>query len=144
MSIARAGVLLFFFCAALLNSAHCQEASVLKRIRECFTGENVSICLKEKALDVLNETIMSDKPFNIYGFVDIIKDPNFKTNTTEEYLPPNLDERNVQLNKILYDKVEEFVESRSMKVNLSNIFEGERFLMLRTLLLNNTFFHVSL
>lgn len=122
MSILRS---CFLLSVTILHMGFCQNISVIKRIRECFTQEHTALCLKEKALDVINETIISDKPFNIYGLVDIIKDPSYKQNITEEYLPTDINQRSDAINQMLYDKVEEFVESRSMKINLANIFEGE-------------------
>lgn len=112
-------------CVSFINVGLTQDFSLIKRMRECFTQDYTIVCLKERALDVINQTIFSDKPLNVYGLINIIKDPNFQVNTTEDNnLPSDVNERNIKLNDMLYDKVEEFVESRSMKINLSDVFEG--------------------
>lgn len=114
-----------FICISLVRVGLTHDFSVIKRMRECFTKDYTIVCLKERALDVINDTIFSDKPMNVYGLINIVKDPNFQANSTDDNnLPIDVNERNVKLNEMLYEKVEEFVESRSMKINLSDVFEG--------------------
>lgn len=113
-----------FFCV-LFSLCYGLDVSVTRKIRECLGQDYAVICLKEKALDALNETIMSDKPLHLYGMVDIVRDPNYVPNSIEDAkLPEDIGERSSKLNSLLYDKVEEFFESRSVKINLSNVFEG--------------------
>ncbi|XP_017778916.1 PREDICTED: uncharacterized protein LOC108564365 [Nicrophorus vespilloides] len=100
------------------------DLSMLKRIRGCLTHDGPVVCLKERALDVLNETIMSDKPMSLYGIVDVVKDPGYKASVDVEDLPRDLASRNLKLNEMIYDKVEEFFASRSLSLNLGNIIEG--------------------
>lgn len=125
MSLIRFNISSLISLVYLVSVCYCQNVSLIKKIRECIIQEQAILCLKERALDVLNETIFNEKPLNVYGVIDIVKDPNYKVNETEESLPNDLIERNDKLNRMLYDKVEEFVQSRSMKINLSNVFEGK-------------------
>lgn len=84
------------------------------------------VCLKEEALKTLNETIMSDQPLTLYDSIDIVRDPSYKVNETEMELPENATLRSEKLNDLLYEKLDEFVASRTIKLNLNSVFEGKR------------------
>lgn len=117
--------IVLFACCFLLGDCLGHDASVVRKIRDCLGQDYAVLCLKEKALDALNQTIMSDKPLNLYGMLDIVKDPNYVPNAIDvSALPEDVGERSSKLNNLLYDKVEEFFESRSMKINLASVFEG--------------------
>lgn len=81
------------------------------------------VCLKEEALMTLNETIESDKPVTIYNMIDIVKDPNFVSNATEEPLPKDASRRNERLTEMLEDKMDELIQSRTVKLNLNSVIE---------------------
>lgn len=103
------------------------EPPILKRVRECLSRPLAMICLKEEALEVLNRTIMSEKPMRIFDTIEIAKDSNYRPNLFENELPEDATERNKKLNSLLHRKVEEFFESRSIKFSLANTFEGKGF-----------------
>lgn len=89
------------------------------------------ICLKEKVLVALNETMFDDRSI-VIGFVEIQKNPayfmtnnNSNENSTEETnLSAAATERSFIVGDTILDKIEEFFKSRTLKVNLSNAFEG--------------------
>lgn len=83
------------------------------------------VCLKEEALKTLNETIMSDQPLTLYDSIDIVRDPSYQVNETEVDLPENATLRSEKLNDLLYEKLDEFVASRTIKLNLNSVFEGK-------------------
>lgn len=110
---------------AVLQTTTAEETSIPRKIRDCLGQDTPTLCLKEKALAIINETIMSDAPLNIYGIVDIVKDPDYKPNTTHlESLPADDKERSLKLNSLLYEKLDEFIQSRSVKFSLGSMFEG--------------------
>ncbi|KAF2894131.1 hypothetical protein ILUMI_12045 [Ignelater luminosus] len=102
------------------------EPALLRRVRECLSKPLAMICLKEEALGVLNRTIMSEKPMKFFETVEIAKDSNYRPNLLDNELPEDPTERGKKLNSLLYHKVEEFFESRSIKFSLANTFEGRK------------------
>lgn len=86
------------------------------------------MCLKEKVVVALNETIQDDRPI-VIGFLEIQKNPIYFANkidnnvTDGTKLPATATERG--LGDTLMDKLTEFFKSRTLKVNLSNAFEGK-------------------
>lgn len=90
--------------------------------RECFTKTHPGLCLKEKALDSLNSTIMSDKPFIVFDMVEIVKNPNYHYNNSEK-LSEEPQARSLQLSEMLYKKIEEFFKSRIFKFNMAPAFD---------------------
>ncbi|KAB0794509.1 hypothetical protein PPYR_11348 [Photinus pyralis] len=116
--------LVFLSVATLLGSA--QEPIAFKRIRECLLKPQVVVCLKEEAVDILNRTIMNEKPMRFFDMIDIEKDPNYKCNTSVNDLPEDLNERSAKLNDILYHQVEDLFESRTVRFSLANVIEGRK------------------
>ncbi|XP_050509082.1 uncharacterized protein LOC126886257 [Diabrotica virgifera virgifera] len=92
--------------------------------KECFHKKYPGVCLKEKALHALNETIMDDRPI-VIGFLEIQKNTDYFVNhTDEDALPEEETARSAKLSDALMDKIDEFFKSRTIKLNLSNAFEG--------------------
>lgn len=92
--------------------------------KDCFSKKLPVLCLKERAVMVLNDTIMDDRPITI-GFLEFQKNPAYFPNgTEEENLPMDVTQRSLKLGDILMDKIEEFFKSRTVKLNLSSAFEG--------------------
>lgn len=85
------------------------------------------ICLKEEALILLNETIVSDKPVTIYDMIDVVKDPNYHSNTTEEPLPKDASLRSEKLTQMLEEKMDELIHSRTVKLNLNSVIQEGKY-----------------
>lgn len=86
------------------------------------------MCMKERAVEILNDTIMDDNPIRI-GFLEIQRNPDYFINTTEnDILPREANERSSKLTDIILQKIEQFFKSRTLKLNLSNAFEGKTLL----------------
>lgn len=96
----------------------------ITHFRECLKNPTPGVCVKEMALNVVNESIFSEKPISFYG-VEIERNPHYSINSTEELLPIETSARSLKLNDILHDKIEEFFKSRTIKFNMdSDAFEG--------------------
>lgn len=110
----------------VLDLSEAYDVSILKSIRECFQGNKCIVCLKEKLLMIIDEALTSDQPLEISDFVDIVRDPNYKLNTTEDEakLPKDPTERSEKLNDLLTKRVDDFFESRTIKFNLAKVVEG--------------------
>ncbi|XP_072389922.1 uncharacterized protein [Diabrotica undecimpunctata] len=94
--------------------------------KECFYKKYPGVCLKEKALHALNETILDDKPI-VIGFLEIQKNTDYFVNKTDENaLPEEETARSAKLSDALMDKIDEFFKSRTVKLNLSNAFEARK------------------
>ncbi|XP_018577674.1 uncharacterized protein LOC108915986 [Anoplophora glabripennis] len=112
------------------NAVSAQNVSdILKSVvvfRGCLKHKHSVVCMKEKALEILNETIMNDNPMHI-GFLEIQRNPDFFINSTEnEVLPREASERSSRLSDIILNKIEQFFKSRTVKLNLSDAFEGRK------------------
>lgn len=96
--------------------------------KECFYKKYPGVCLKERTLEALNETILDDRTIFL-GFLEIQKNPDYNFNKTEdEDLPEEETERNLKLSDVLMDKIDEFLKSRTIRLNLSNAFEGRLYI----------------
>lgn len=108
----------------ILRGNNAQDTSILRSVRECLRTNSSVVCLKEKALRIIDEAMASDKPLKVSDYVDIVKDPNFQPDkSTLQVLPKDLQQRSEKLNDILVKKVDEFFESRTIKFNLANVFD---------------------
>lgn len=119
----------FVFLLLLVSFAACQAqyGGIYTKLKDCLSSANAIVCLKEEALHAINETIYSDQPITLYEMVDIVKDPKYSPNDTDEALPEDADLRSVKLNELLYEKIDEFVSSRTVQLNLNSVIEGKRF-----------------
>lgn len=113
----------------LVSFAACQAqyGGIYTKLKDCLGSANPVVCLKEEALHAINETIYSDQPITLYEMVDIVRDPKYSPNDTGEALPEDADLRSVKLNELLYDKIDEFVSSRTVQLNLNSVIEGKWF-----------------
>ncbi|RZB40379.1 hypothetical protein BDFB_003542 [Asbolus verrucosus] len=113
--VARLVVLLVLLkiCAAAMDKS---ALNTLAPFRECLSKSHPGVCLKERALDALNETILSDKPFTLYDMVDIERNPDYHFNNSEgAHLPEEATARSSKLTDVLYNMIEEFFKSRVIK-----------------------------
>lgn len=126
---------LFLILACNIVSVH-SWSDVLKyltKYKRCFHQKHPVICLKEKVLVALNETILDDRPI-VLGFVEIQKNPAYFTSndvgneniTNGSNIAAEVTARSSSISDALIDKIEEFFRSRTVKVNLSNAFEGKK------------------
>lgn len=113
------------FLLVCFATCKAQYGVIYGKLKDCLTSENAVVCLKEEALHAINETIYSDHPITIYEMVDIVRDPNYTANNTEGTLPEDADLRSAKLNELLFEKVDEFISSRTVQLNLNSVIEGE-------------------
>lgn len=98
--------------------------SPMNSIASCFSKENPVICLKEEALNVLDRGINSTRSIPVYDLFEIVKDPEYKPKVIDESLPDNVTLRNGRLNEILWEKLDELVNSRTVKLDVEAVSEG--------------------
>ncbi|KAJ8943730.1 hypothetical protein NQ314_009667 [Rhamnusium bicolor] len=120
---------LVVFVVLIHNSATAQNVTdIFKGVvafRDCITNRYSFMCIKERALSILNETVMDERPIN-FGFIEIQKNPEYFINSSEnENFPREVSERSSKLSEMLFEKIIQFFKSRTVKLNLSNVFEGE-------------------
>lgn len=109
----------------VLQLTEAYNVSILRSIRECFRGNSSIVCLKERAFELIDEAVISDQPLQISDYVDIVRDPAYKVNMTDETdLPKDMNERSDKLNDMISRRVDDFFESRTVKFNLARVFEG--------------------
>lgn len=116
---------IIFLLVVLSAACKAQYNDIYIKLKDCFGSANAVVCLKEEALNAINQTIYSDKPITLYEMVDIVRDPNYSPNTTEETLPAEASLRSAKLNELLFEKVDEFISSRTIQLNLNSVIEGK-------------------
>ncbi|KAF5286530.1 hypothetical protein FQR65_LT12534 [Abscondita terminalis] len=122
-AITKVALVFQFFLATIYGNN--QDPLVLRRVRECLSKPHAIICLKEEAVDLLNRTIMNERPMRFFDMIEVEKDPNYRCNLTVD-LPDDINERSARLNDVLYHQVEELFESRTVKFSLANVIEGRK------------------
>ncbi|XP_056635946.1 uncharacterized protein LOC130444691 [Diorhabda sublineata] len=93
--------------------------------KECFYNKSPGLCIKEKTLTALNESIMDERPI-YFGLFEIKKNPDYFLNQTTDLDTGEGIARSEKLSDALMQKFEQFLKSRSIKLNLSNAFEGRK------------------
>lgn len=102
-----------------------QEISIIKSIRECVKENHTVLCLKERALKIVDEAVFSDQPIPVNDYLEIVRESSYKVNLTEEdNLPRDVNERNEILNQLLAKRLDEFFESRTMQLKMAQIVKG--------------------
>lgn len=91
--------------------------------RECLGKSHPGLCLKERALAALDEAMTTEKPFVLFDIVEIARNPAFRFNSTDNFLPEEASARNLALSDVLYTKVEDFFKSRVIKFNMAPAFD---------------------
>lgn len=123
MAATKAMIPLLVLCLSHLTKG--QEISIFKSIRECLRENSTALCLKERALKIVDEAVTSDQPIPVNDYIDIVRDSSYQVNlTAEEDLPRDLKERSESLTQLLIKRVDDFFESRSMKFKMAKIMQG--------------------
>lgn len=116
---------IFILVVIILNVVKGQEYSLLRNVRECLRNNETVVCLKERALNILDEAVVSDQPIPVNDYIDIVRDPGYQVNlTAKEDLPRDLTERSEMINQLLIKRVDDFFESRSMKFKMAKLVQG--------------------
>ncbi|XP_066145976.1 uncharacterized protein [Euwallacea fornicatus] len=100
---------------------------IVLMIKECLSNDTFPVvCLKERALESLNRTLFIEEPIMV-GFLRIEKNPEYKWNNYKsETLPNEIAQRSVILNEAIYQKLEQFFKSRTIKLNIDEAVEGRK------------------
>ncbi|CAG9760719.1 unnamed protein product [Ceutorhynchus assimilis] len=95
-------------------------------VKKCLSNKHPVVCLKEKALDALNETVFTDEPI-IIGYIRIEKNDEYDWNKTRDSALPNeITKRSLLLNDALYEKLQDFFKSRTIRFNIDEAVEGRK------------------
>ncbi|KAI5694282.1 hypothetical protein M8J76_006808 [Diaphorina citri] len=98
---------------------------------ECFTSFNnlkqISVCLKTKLLLNLNELIRSNKTIELNSYVTLVKskpvsDVDNRIDETSNAIPDerSMGDESEQLSGLIWKKVWQFFQTRSVRLNLDN------------------------
>ncbi|XP_066247901.1 uncharacterized protein [Euwallacea similis] len=100
---------------------------IVLMIKKCLANDTFpAVCLKERALESLNRTLFIEEPIMV-GFLRIEKNPEYEWNNYKsEALPNQIAQRSVMLNEALYQKLEQFFKSRTIKLNIDEAVEGRK------------------
>ncbi|XP_050304681.1 uncharacterized protein LOC126742152 isoform X2 [Anthonomus grandis grandis] len=120
--------LVTILCNASTDSSTAVEIyHIAVTIRQCLTQKYPGLCLKERALEALNETVYMDEPI-VIGILRIEKNSDYNWNSTQvgPVLPNEISRRSIVLNDALYDKIKEYFKSRTIRLNVDEAFEGRK------------------
>ncbi|XP_069679303.1 uncharacterized protein [Periplaneta americana] len=111
-------------------------------ITDCAQKSDMSVCLKMKAVTFLDRAITMKNPLLVNDYLSLARDPSYKDETVgpqgrslkplseaqlEQSLPESLEERSERLDDMLQDKVDKFLQSRTVQLNFpADVFEGRR------------------
>ncbi|XP_044727546.1 uncharacterized protein LOC123291247 [Chrysoperla carnea] len=110
-----------------------EKKSVFKKISECLHNGDSFVCLKEYTVTLLNDAIVNDKTISVSSYFDIVKDQNYHLKEEDKLNDnklhqldtiKNQTEKNIVLDELITDKLEQFLESRSLKINFAPVIEG--------------------
>lgn len=111
-----------------------EKKSVFKKISECLHNGDSFVCLKEYTVTLLNDAIVNDKTISVSSYFDIVKDQNYHLKEEDKLNDnklhqldtiQNQTEKNIVLDELITDKLEQFLESRSLKINFAPVIEGK-------------------
>jgi hypothetical protein len=108
-------------------------------ISDCAKTSDMSVCLKIKAVTVLDRVASLKTPLEINDYVSLARDPVYKEDGAqgrslkplsetqlEESLPRSIEERNGQLDEMIQEKLDTFLQSRTLQLNFpADVFEGK-------------------
>lgn len=107
-------------------SIHPKIYRTINSFRKCLVSGYPLLCVKEAGLDIVNETLVHDKPMLFYDMIEIGRNPNYMINNTiDEELPRDLEARSIKLDEILHDKIESYFKSRTIKFIMAPAVEGD-------------------
>ncbi|KAJ4450982.1 hypothetical protein ANN_02417 [Periplaneta americana] len=108
-------------------------------ITDCAQKSDMSVCLKMKAVTFLDRAITMKNPLLVNDYLSLARDPSYKDETVgpqgrslkplseallEQSLPQSLEERSERLDDMLQDKVDKFLQSRTVQLNFpADVFE---------------------
>jgi hypothetical protein len=98
----------------------------------------MSVCLKIKAVTVLDKVTSLKIPLEINDYVSLARDPMYKEDgpqgrslkllsetQLEESLPRSTEERNGRLDEMIQEKLDTFLQSRTLQLKFpADVFEG--------------------
>lgn len=105
---------------------------------ECSRTGDLVGCLKLKAVATLSRALLSDAPIPLMEDLSLAKDPEVQVplpgdapkseSELEATLPRSLEERSGRLDRLLLERLEAFVRSRTVQFNMPlglGLFEGK-------------------
>lgn len=107
-------------------------------ISDCAKTSDMSVCLKIKAVTVLDKVTSLKIPLEINDYVSLARDPMYKEDgpqgrslkllsetQLEESLPRSTEERNGRLDEMIQEKLDTFLQSRTLQLKFpADVFEG--------------------
>ncbi|KAK9879994.1 hypothetical protein WA026_008507 [Henosepilachna vigintioctopunctata] len=119
-------VLVCIFVEPMCASIHPKIYRTISSFRKCLANGYPLMCVKEASLQIVNETLVNDKPMMFYDMIEIGRNPNYNiSNDIDEHLPTDLTARNIKLDEILHEKIENYFKSRTIKFIMAPAVEGE-------------------
>ncbi|PSN49213.1 hypothetical protein C0J52_16948 [Blattella germanica] len=109
-------------------------------VKDCARKPEMSSCLKIKAVVFLDRALGIEAPIRVNDYISLAREPSkdgtpkgrsmkqpLSETQLEESLPKTEEERNGRLDELLQEKVDSFLQSRSLQLNFpTDVFEGRK------------------
>lgn len=107
-------------------------------VTDCARTSDISVCLKMKVVTFLDRITSFKAPLQINDYISLARDPEYKEDSQarlmkplseaqlEESLPRAIDERSSRLDEMIQEKLDNFLQSRSLQMSIpADVFEGK-------------------
>lgn len=101
------------------SSERPKPTSLFARVRFCMRQSEIVNCLKNYAIEKLDNAIESDQPYVINEFISVNRDPTYQRDLLES------SERERSLNQILFTRIRDFFASRIIAIKFTPKFMEE-------------------
>lgn len=129
-------LLLALFAGSAFTESDYSNLKVLyNAIEKCSEDKDVGVCLKIKAIGIMDRALVQDEPLPLTDYVAIAKDPTARINdnvyneTETEIaarLPRSYEEKSSTLDQMLYDRLNKYLETRTLQLSIpTDILEGK-------------------
>ncbi|XP_075210472.1 uncharacterized protein LOC142317808 [Lycorma delicatula] len=130
-------ILLPLFAGPVFTESNFSHLKVLyNTIEKCSEEKDVGVCLKLKAVGLMDRALVQDEPLPLTNYISIAKDPskgvsqNSYNETESEIaarLPRSYEERSSTLDQMLQDRISKYLETRTIQLNIpTDVLEGRK------------------
>ncbi|RZF48326.1 hypothetical protein LSTR_LSTR010289 [Laodelphax striatellus] len=131
-----ATLLLCLFCAlARSEDASSGLNAIYKTVEKCSADRDIGVCLKLKAVALMDRALRQPEPIAVTDFVSVVKDPssvqivpeNESETDIAARLPRSYDEKSRSLDQMLWDRLHKFLQTRTLQFSIpADVLEGRK------------------
>ncbi|XP_022196322.2 uncharacterized protein LOC111053708 [Nilaparvata lugens] len=132
-----ATLVLCLFCAFTL--AESEDAgglnAIYKTVEKCSADRDVGVCLKLKAVALMDRALRQPDAIALTDFVSVVKDPSAASAASDNEsesdiaarLPRSYDDKSRSLDEMLWDRLYRFLQTRTLQFSIpADVLEGRK------------------